>query len=117
VKDAKALHKAGETRGVAIVLHPPERLREIGLPAPDCDVHRTLRRAGINALDQPARALGVVPFANVFPPALRAAGLDPRREFLRRGPTLRVTRKVAAHLTVSRDDLADQLGPRDRLLQ
>ena len=71
-KARKRCTKLAKTRGVAIVFHAPQSLREIGLPAPECDVQRTRRRARINPLDEPSRTFRVVPFADVC--RVRAAG-------------------------------------------
>ena len=68
VVDAELAHEGGESGRSPVVLHPPQGLREIGLPAPDGDVQRPLRRAGIDALDERARRRRVVAGADVLRP-------------------------------------------------
>ena len=109
-KARKRCTNSANPAACAIVLHPPERLREIGLPAPDRDVQRTLRRAGIDALDEPARAFGVVSVADVLASALRVAGLD---ALPRVPPPSASPRRGARGWRApfhSRDDLADEVG-------
>ena len=101
----------------ALVLHAPQRLREVRLPAPDDDVQGAFRRAGVDPLDQEPRAFRVVPFADVLSAALWIAGLDPLSQRVGLRPATGVLPKVRQHAFVTADDLADQVRPGDGLLQ
>jgi hypothetical protein len=48
------LNKRGEPVSAAIMPDTPKRLGQIRLPAPDGNIEPSLRRAGIDSIDQPA---------------------------------------------------------------
>ena len=111
LRDARA-----EAHVAAVAAHAPQGLREIGLAAPDADVHRPRVRL-VCDLDDPAGALGVVAFAHVLPAAQAVAALDRREQVLGGGIAVGVLPQAGKHLAVCLDGLADEVGAGRGLLQ
>ena len=115
VVDAQLAHERGQPRRSAILFHSPQRLREVGLPAPDGDVQWAIRSAGVNAGSQRPRRRRVVAGANVLAAAMRVARHHPFAERCGRRPPRGVPLEVRQHFAVRVDNLANELRARDRL--
>lgn len=79
----------GSTRVQAVLgrqVAPPTVRLALELAAPDAEVQRPLRRAGIDPFDEETRAFCVVALTDGPAPALRVAGLHPLAQVPGLGP-------------------------------
>src|SRR5690606_4998908 len=97
-----------------IFAHTPERLGEIGLPAPDRDVERP-RIVLVDERDDETRGFRVVTGAERLAAAVRIPGADAIDEHRGRREAFGVSREPLVNGTVRVDDLADEVRAR-RLL-